>query len=395
MNRTKTLTIALLAVAVFPVTSVSLAAEFFLRADVTTKTMPDGQAIPMWGFAQDSAFDANDGVVTVPGPILTVPPGDTTLIIHLKNNLTPARTGLAIGSPVSLVIPGQVTPMTPVRFGPTPYPEFEGRVRSLTQETQPGNTTPVDYVWNNFKPGTFVYHSGTHIQCHIQMGLYGGVTKDYAAAPYKQAYPGVIYETSVPVFFSEIDPAFHQAVDVAQATIDATGQLTASLVSADTPAVISAQYSLAGVTVTDTHNITIVNGSVLPPEVIVDNLSAGTSSTGSWFVSGATNPWATNSMASLTLGSTFTFTANLAPGTTYAVYGWWTGGGNRYTAVPYDIADGATMLDTVTVDQFVNGGQWNLLGTYPFTGAASVTIRAVVGFPSSTCADAVRFVPVP
>lgn len=63
--------------------------------------------------------------------------------------------------------------------------------------------------------------------------------------------------------------------------------------------------------------------------------------------------------------------------------------------MPYDIADGATMLDTVTVDQFVNGGQWNLLGTYPFTGAASVTIRAVVGFPSSTCADAVRFVPVP
>lgn len=44
------------------------------------------------------------------------------------------------------------------------------------------------------------------------MGLYGGITKDYAASP-KQAYPGVVYETAVPVFFSEIDPAFHAAVD--------------------------------------------------------------------------------------------------------------------------------------------------------------------------------------
>ena len=74
------------------------AAEFYLRADVTTKTMPDGQVIRMWGFARDTSFGANDGTVTIPGPLLTVPPGDTTLTIHLKNNLTAARTGLAQGT---------------------------------------------------------------------------------------------------------------------------------------------------------------------------------------------------------------------------------------------------------------------------------------------------------
>ena len=213
MKNMKILTAALLMTAALSVASTpGLAAEFFLRADVTTKTMPDGQVIPMWGFALDSAFDANDGTITIPGPMLTVPAGDTTLTIHLKNNLTAAQTGLPLGCPVSLVIPGQITTMTPVRFGPTPYPQFEGRVRSLTHETEPNNSAPVDYVWNNFQPGTYVYHSGTHIQCHVQMGLYGGVVKDYAASP-KQAYPGVVYETSVPVFFSEIDPVFHQAVD--------------------------------------------------------------------------------------------------------------------------------------------------------------------------------------
>jgi hypothetical protein len=56
------------------VSTPGFAVEYFLRADVTTKTMPDGNVIPMWGFALDSAFGALDGNVTVPGPLLTVPP---------------------------------------------------------------------------------------------------------------------------------------------------------------------------------------------------------------------------------------------------------------------------------------------------------------------------------
>ncbi len=129
-------------------------------------------------------------------------------------------------------------------------------------------------------------------------------------------------------------------------------------------------------------------------EVTVDNLDAGASSVGSWYVSGGPNPWGTNSMVTWTPGETFTFTANLVPGKSYAVYAWWTESSCRYTAVPYQILSGGTMLATVAVNQTDNGGRWNLLGTYTFTGAASVVIRSAPTSAFSTNADAVRFVPV-
>ncbi len=81
------------------------AVVFDLQTGVITKNMPDGQVITFWGFGLQG------GAVTVPGPVLTVPPGDTALTINLQNNLT---------VPVSLVIPG-LTPaagdIAPVRAG--------------------------------------------------------------------------------------------------------------------------------------------------------------------------------------------------------------------------------------------------------------------------------------
>ncbi|GEM_PF-2728969 len=169
------------------------AIEYFLRADETTKTMPDGNIIPMWGFALDSSFGALDGNVTVPGPILSVPPGDSNLIIHFDNDLN---------VPASIVINGQIANMTPVR-------NPDGRAHSFTHETQPGNTDPCDYIWTNFRDGTYIYQSGTHVAVQVQMGLYGGVIKDFNV---NQAYSGVDYNISVPLFFSEIDPVLHNAV---------------------------------------------------------------------------------------------------------------------------------------------------------------------------------------
>ncbi len=49
------------------------------------------------------------------------------------------------------------------------------------------------------------------------------------------------------------------SVNVTQATIDTTGRLTATSVAADTPAVVSAQYTVNGVTVSDTYDLTILN----------------------------------------------------------------------------------------------------------------------------------------
>lgn len=173
------------------------AAEFWLCAETTTLVMPDtNEQIPMWAFARDENSDLTDGCggqPEVPGPLLTVPDGDTgPVTVHVLNNLT---------EPVSVVVPGQVTAMAPVRNG-------DGRVRSFTHET-PANGGTASYTWNNFKSGTFIYHSGTHPAVQVQMGLYGGVKKD--AAP-GEAYPGIPYNDEVILYYSEIDPALHSAV---------------------------------------------------------------------------------------------------------------------------------------------------------------------------------------
>ncbi len=188
-----------------PVTAV--AADFYLRAEAVTVNFPDGtpsgRNVVMWGFALDSSFGAADGNVTVPGPMLTVPSGDATLTIHVDNNLS---------VPISIVIPGQITTMTPVihSVAPSdPASAYNGRVRSFTHETPPGNTAAVTYNWTNFRPGTFIYHSGTHPALQVQMGLYGGVKKDTASGT---AYTGVPYDAEVVLFFSEVDPNFHDAV---------------------------------------------------------------------------------------------------------------------------------------------------------------------------------------
>lgn len=171
------------------------AAEYFLRAAKSNVTMPDGTQLPVWGFAKDSSFGAKDGKVTVPGPVLQLSPGDTTLIIHLDNDLS---------EPVSLMIPGQISPMEPVR-------NPDGRIRSLTKETPPGNNEPVDYIWNNINPGTFIYQSASHMAVQFQMGLFGALIA--------RAEDGSAYGTGTPqygreqiIILSEADLAIHTAV---------------------------------------------------------------------------------------------------------------------------------------------------------------------------------------
>lgn len=176
------------------------AIEYWLRAEPLIVTMPGAVDVPMWGYALDGASCAAVPPATcqasVPGPALTVPVGDPLLIVHLKNNL-PAST--------SIVIPGQVATMVPVKFDDGTGRQ---RVRSFTHETLAGGGT-ADYSWTSMKPGTYLYHSGTHPQVQVQMGLYGGVKKDFSAG---EAYPGVTYGNEVTLLYSEVDPALHAAV---------------------------------------------------------------------------------------------------------------------------------------------------------------------------------------
>jgi len=192
-------------------TGTAAAAEFWLQAETLTKTMPDATVITMWGFAECAPGHASCNPATVPGPRLVVPPGDSNLTIHLKNNLTGPFT-----EPVSIVIPGQITAMSPVWIdttgtvvsqGSRPPGDVTSRMRSFTAETAVGATG--NYTWTNLKPGTYLYHSGTHPAVQVQMGLYGALTHDAAAL---NAYSGVSYGNEVVLLFSDIDPVLHAHV---------------------------------------------------------------------------------------------------------------------------------------------------------------------------------------
>ncbi|HEY9147962.1 MAG TPA: multicopper oxidase domain-containing protein [Gammaproteobacteria bacterium] len=158
------------------------AASYDLCAGTTELTMPDATVVTMWGYGLDTGGAC---VPSVPGPALQLLPGDNTLTVNLRNELSTA---------VSMVISGQQAVMTPVFFTDD---QGRQRVRSFTHETAPGATA--SYSWSNLKPGTYLYSSGTHPAVQVQMGLYGGLTLDAAAG---EAYAGVPYDNEVMVLYS-------------------------------------------------------------------------------------------------------------------------------------------------------------------------------------------------
>jgi PKD repeat protein len=124
-------------------------------------------------------------------------------------------------------------------------------------------------------------------------------------------------------------------------------------------------------------------------EVIVDNGASGTSSTGTWEVSGGTNPYGSNSLWSRD-GDTYTWRMSGQPAGTYEVAMWWSGWSSRTNNAAVDIIT-SSGTQRVYVNQQAGAGQWNILGTYDFDGTGSVTIISSNGSTVSTCADAVRF----
>jgi hypothetical protein len=128
-----------------------------------------------------------------------------------------------------------------------------------------------------------------------------------------------------------------------------------------------------------------------PPGGIVDNGDDGTSpseANETWLVSNATNSYGANSFYAQ-VPSTYSYEA-CGVNDAHEVYLWWSSFSTRCASVPVDIFDGNTLLDTVVVNQLNNGGQWNVLGAYSFSGTA----RIVLNSPGvcSTSADAVKFV---
>jgi len=90
-----------------------------------------------------------------------------------------------------------------------------------------------------------------------------------------------------------------------------------------------------------------------------------------------------------TVSATATWTPDLPQSGAYDVYAWWHQATGRATDAPYTIHyDGGET--TIDVNQQVNGGQWNLLGTYPFSAGTSGYVTLSDETDGRICADAVK-----
>jgi hypothetical protein len=89
----------------------------------------------------------------------------------------------------------------------------------------------------------------------------------------------------------------------------------------------------------------------------------------------------------------FTWTPNILVEGNYEVYAWWCVGGNRSTVTPIIVYyDGGNQ--TTAVNQQINGGRWNSLGTYHFKSGTAGKVKISCWAPSGSVvvADAVKLV---
>ncbi len=140
------------------------------------------------------------------------------------------------------------------------------------------------------------------------------------------------------------------------------------------------------------------NTTTFETDLVIDNRSAvvvGLWSTGT----GALDKYSSNYVfKSQGTGAAYVqFTPYIATAGSYQVYEWHSIGSNRTTNAPYEInySGGST---TVYANQKINGGVWNLLGTYNFAAGSVGNIRVTDAFPDAgqvVMADGIRLVSVP
>jgi hypothetical protein len=214
-----------------------------LTAGPATAIMPDGTAVPMWGYSCGAAVGStatcaksNPTAIGWSPVVITVPTGQD-LTISLTNNLSFGANSV----PTSLAIVGQLggglgttatTTPSPAHAtqattwptasvaGITNTPPAQGpRVQSFNTEVAAGSTTAL--TWKAPRPGTYLIESGTHPSIQGPMGLYGVlvVTSAPSGATAGAAYPGVSYNAEVPLLLSEIDPVQNNAVSAAVNTV--------------------------------------------------------------------------------------------------------------------------------------------------------------------------------
>jgi RHS repeat-associated protein len=131
-----------------------------------------------------------------------------------------------------------------------------------------------------------------------------------------------------------------------------------------------------------------------PDVIVVDNADASTSLTGTWGTSTLNPNWGSNFRHSGagTGSNTFTWTPSLPASKPYNVYAYWRQHSERATNAPFTVhhSGGST---TVTVNQQINGGQWNLLGTFDMAPGQNHRVVVTNNANGVVVADAIQFEP--
>jgi hypothetical protein len=228
-------TVLLVLTLLVPVAGIAATTTVNLTAQRMSTTLADGTSVPMWGYCTTGAC----APAWAPGPTIVIAndPAGNTLNINLTN---------ALPQPTSIVILGQLggglgvpTRMSSPTHAPQNYTTFPGNALAATPFTPPAQAARVksfatevaaagsiQLTWNNLKPGTYLYETGTLPSLQAPMGLYGTLIVTQAAVPAGstafvpgKAYPGsaneVVYDTDTALLFSEIDPVQNRAVDAA------------------------------------------------------------------------------------------------------------------------------------------------------------------------------------
>ncbi|MDB6044288.1 MAG: multicopper oxidase type 3 [Gammaproteobacteria bacterium] len=233
-----------------------------LTAARMSATLPDGAAVPMWGYCQTATSgDACPSTAWAPGPTIVVPTDSTgfgSLTINLSNSLpintsivilgqagggmgaslpreesptggTHARQGVtwpSTGTPCPANAATQDPPCTDPTFAPSGQ---QSRALAFGVEAPAGGNNA--YSWTHLRPGTYLYETGSLPSLQAPMGLYGVlvVTQAPTATLAGDAYPnktvvvnkvttpGAAYDADVTVLLSEVDPRQNAAVDAAAA----------------------------------------------------------------------------------------------------------------------------------------------------------------------------------
>lgn len=144
----------------------------------------------------------------------------------------------------------------------------------------------------------------------------------------------------------------------------------------------------------NSNSVTVTTLSSTPPDQILDNVSADL--VGPWSLGTfSADRWATNyafrSKGSGVNRANFHFVTRDTG--LYEIFEWHPAGSNRAGDAPHEITH-AHGTDTVIINQQINGGQWNSLGTYAFNGGGNYNVAITEKFTigDSVMADAVKVV---